>query len=73
MSSLGRVMAKERFIVVVGRVVFGATALMADEARMRNQQSVHMARMWCGARYYCLFAMVVGMERIDATEAIPPS
>jgi len=42
-------------------------------ARMRNQQSVHMARMWCGARYYCLFAMVVGMERIDATEAIPPS
>ena len=35
---------------------------------MRNQQSVHMARMWCGARYYCLFAMVVGMERIDATE-----
>ena len=41
-------------------------------ARMRNQQSVHMARMWCGARYYCLFAMVVGMERVDATEAIPP-
>ncbi len=27
-----------------------ATALMADEARMRNRQSVHMARMWCGAR-----------------------
>lgn len=35
-------MAKERFIVVVGRVVFGATALMADEARMRNKQSVHL-------------------------------
>ena len=42
MSSLGRVMAKERFVVVVGRVVFGATALMADEARMRNKQSVHL-------------------------------
>jgi len=27
-----------------------ATALMADEARMRNRQSVHMARMRCGAR-----------------------
>lgn len=35
-------MTKERFIVVVGRVVFGATALMADEARMRNKQSVHL-------------------------------
>lgn len=35
-------MAKERFIVVVGRVVFGAMALMADEARMRNKQSVHL-------------------------------
>lgn len=34
-------MAKERFIVVVGRAVFGATALMADEARVRNKQSVH--------------------------------
>ena len=27
-----------------------ATAQMADEAWMRNQQSVHMARMWCEAR-----------------------
>ena len=35
-------MAKERFIVVVGRVVFGATALMADEVWMRNKQSVHL-------------------------------
>jgi len=34
-------MAKERFIVVVGRAVFGATALMADEVWMRNKQSVH--------------------------------
>ncbi len=31
-----------------------------------------MARMWCGARYYCLFAMVVRMERLGATETIPP-
>ena len=23
--------------------------------------------MWCGARDYCPFAMVVGMERVDAT------
>lgn len=36
-------MAKERFIVVVGRVVFGATALMADEVWMRNKQSVYNA------------------------------
>ena len=50
-----------------------ATALMADEARMRNRQSVHMARMWCGARVCCPFTMVVGRERVDATEAIPPS
>ena len=35
-------MAKERFIVVVGRVVFGATALMADEAVTQSQQSVHL-------------------------------
>ena len=31
---------------------------------MRNQQSVHMARMWCGARDYRSLAMVVGMERL---------
>ena len=42
MSLLGRVMAKERFIVVVGRAVFGATALMADEAVTQSQQSVHL-------------------------------
>lgn len=36
-------MAKERFIVVVGRVVFGAMALMADEVWVRSQKSVHMA------------------------------
>ena len=41
-------------------------------ARMRNQHSVHMARMWCGARVCCPFTMVVGMERVNATEAIPP-
>lgn len=35
-------MAKERFIVVAGRVVFGATALMADEAVKQSQQSVHL-------------------------------
>ena len=35
-------MAKERFIVVVGRVVFGATALMADEAVTQSQHSVHL-------------------------------
>ena len=28
---------------------------------------------WCGARDYCPFARVVGMEGVDATEAIPPS
>ena len=39
---------------------------------MRNRQSVHMARMWCGARVCCPFAMVVGRERLGATEAIPP-
>ena len=33
-------------------------------ARMRNQQSVHMARMWCEARDYRSFATVVGMERL---------
>ena len=56
-----------------GRDGHGCPKLNAQSfARMRNQQSVHMARMWCGARYYCLFAMVVGMERVDATEAIPP-
>ena len=49
-----------------------ATALMADEARMRNQQSVHMARMWCGARVCCPFTMVVRMERLGSTETIPP-
>ncbi len=27
---------------------------------------------WCGARYYCLFAMVVGMERVDATGGASP-
>ena len=31
-----------------------------------------MARMWCGARVCCPFAMVVGRERLGATEAIPP-
>ena len=45
---------------------------MADEARMRNRQSVHMARMWCGVRVCCPFTMVVGMERVDATETIAP-
>ena len=45
---------------------------MADEARMRNRQSVHMARMWCGARVCCPFTMVVRMERLGATETIPP-
>ena len=25
------------------------------------------ARTWCCARDYCLFAMVAGMERVDAT------
>ena len=49
-----------------------ATALMADEARMRNRQSVHMARMRCGARVCCPFTMVVGRERLCATETIPP-
>ena len=44
-----------------------ATALMADEARMRNRQSVHMARMRCGARVCCPFTMVVGRERLGAT------
>ena len=41
-------------------------------ARMRNRQSVHMARMWCGARVCCPFAMVVGMERVDATGGASP-
>ena len=40
---------------------------MADEARMRNRQSVHMARMWCGARVCCPFTMVVGREMLGAT------
>jgi len=31
-----------------------------------------MARMWCEARVCCPFTMVVGMERVDATETIPP-
>ena len=34
---------------------------------MRNRQSVHMARMWCGARVCCPFAMVVGMKMFGAT------
>ena len=45
---------------------------MADEARMRNRQSVHMARMWCGARVCCPFTMVVRIERLGSTETIPP-
>ena len=49
-----------------------ATALMADEAWMRNRQNVHMARMRCGARVCCPFAIVVGMERVDATGGASP-
>ena len=66
---------------VVGMERVGATG-GASKARMpemnaqrfcrtQSQQSVHKeARTLCGARNYCLFARVVGMERVGA--AIPP-
>ena len=39
---------------------------MADEARMRNRQSVHMARMWCGARDSAVLEGVVWQSfRLD--------
>ena len=40
-------------------------------ARMRNRQSVHMARMWCGARVCCPFAMVVKAAIFGATGGNP--
>ena len=69
------------FKKAVGMVRVGATG-GASKARMpemnaqrfcrtQSQQSVHKeARTLCGARDYCLFARVVGMERFGA--AIPP-
>ena len=63
------------FKKAVGMVRVGATG-GASKARMpemnaqrfcrtQSQQSVHKeARTLCGARDYCLFARVVGMERL---------
>ena len=47
-----------------------ATALMADEARMRNRQSVHMARMWCGARDSAVLEGLVQRSLSLATDKV---
>ena len=47
-----------------------ATALMADEARMRNRQSVHMARMRCGARDSAVLEGLVQRSLSLATDKV---